>query len=76
MGGFKVEKINHVGIPTDDRGASIDFYRDLIGLEVIPTRSKATRWSGRAPKMARWYTSSNPEMETPPVSTLHSKWMT
>lgn len=33
---FKVETINHVGIPTDDRGASIAFFRDLIGLEVIP----------------------------------------
>ena len=36
MGSFKIEKINHVGIPTDNRGASIAFYRDLIGLEVIP----------------------------------------
>ncbi len=36
MGGFKVEKINHVGLPTDDRAASIGFFRDLIGLEVIP----------------------------------------
>ena len=36
MPNFKVEKINHVGIPTDDRGASIAFFRDLIGLEVIP----------------------------------------
>ena len=36
MANFKVEKINHVGIPTDDRGASIAFYRDLIGLKVIP----------------------------------------
>ncbi len=36
MGTFKVESINHVGIPTDDRAASIAFYRDLIGLEVIP----------------------------------------
>ena len=33
---FKVEKINHVGIPTDDRASSIAFFRDLIGLEVIP----------------------------------------
>ena len=36
MRNFKIEKINHVGIPTDNRGASIAFYRDLIGLEVIP----------------------------------------
>ncbi len=36
MGSFKVEKINHVGLPTSDRGASIAFYRDLIGLQVIP----------------------------------------
>ena len=36
MPAFKVEKINHVGIPTDDRAASIAFFRDLIGLEVIP----------------------------------------
>lgn len=33
---FNVEKINHVGIPTADRAASIGFYRDLLGLEVIP----------------------------------------
>ena len=36
MANFNVEKINHVGIPTDDRGASIAFYRDLVGLKVIP----------------------------------------
>ena len=36
MPNFKVEKINHVGIPTDNRAASIGFFRDLIGLEVIP----------------------------------------
>ena len=36
MPNFKVETINHVGIPTDDRAASIAFFRDLIGLEVIP----------------------------------------
>ena len=36
MRAFRVEKINHVGIPTDDREASIAFFRDLIGLEVIP----------------------------------------
>jgi catechol 2,3-dioxygenase-like lactoylglutathione lyase family enzyme len=36
MSGFIVEKINHVGIPTEDRRKSIAFFRDLIGLEVIP----------------------------------------
>ena len=36
MPSFKVEKINHVGIPTDDRAKSIAFFSDLIGLEVIP----------------------------------------
>ena len=36
MGDFKVQKINHVGLPTADRAASIAFYRDLIGLKVIP----------------------------------------
>ena len=36
MRDFKVEKINHVGIPTYDRAKSISFFRDLMGLEVIP----------------------------------------
>lgn len=36
MPNFKIETINHVGIPTADRAASIGFYRDLLGLEVIP----------------------------------------
>lgn len=33
---FKIEKINHVGLPTSDRAASIGFFRDVLGLEVIP----------------------------------------
>lgn len=36
MPNFKIEKINHVGVPIADRAASIGFYRDLLGLEVIP----------------------------------------
>ncbi len=36
MAKFKVEKINHVGIPTADRAASIAFFHGLLGLEVIP----------------------------------------
>lgn len=36
MADFKIETINHVGVPTADRAASLGFYRDLLGLEVIP----------------------------------------
>ncbi len=36
MAGFKVESINHVGLPISDRAKSLAFYRDIIGLQVIP----------------------------------------
>ena len=36
MPDFKIETINHVGVPSADRAASLGFYRDLLGLEVIP----------------------------------------
>ncbi len=36
MAQFKIEKINHVGIPTGDRAASIAFFSGVLGLEVIP----------------------------------------
>ncbi len=33
---FSIEKINHVGVSIGNRVASLGFYRDLLGLEVIP----------------------------------------
>ncbi|MEC7837551.1 MAG: VOC family protein [Chloroflexota bacterium] len=34
---IKIKKINHVGISISDRKNSLKFYRDLLGLEVIPS---------------------------------------
>lgn len=36
MANFKIEKINHVGLPVSDRAASIAFFSGLLGLEIIP----------------------------------------
>ena len=33
----RIKTINHVGIPIKDRKDSLPFYRDLLGLEVIPS---------------------------------------
>jgi catechol 2,3-dioxygenase-like lactoylglutathione lyase family enzyme len=35
--GVRIKTINHVGIPITDRKDSLPFYRDLLGLEVIPS---------------------------------------
>jgi len=34
---IKVRTINHVGIGVKDRKASLKFYRDILGLEVVPS---------------------------------------
>ncbi len=34
---MKIKTINHVGIPVRDRKVALEFYRDLLGLEVIPS---------------------------------------
>ncbi len=34
---IRVKTINHVGIPIWDRRASLKFYRDVLGLQVIPS---------------------------------------
>ena len=37
MARIKINTINHVGIGVKDRRASLKFYRDLLGLEIIPS---------------------------------------
>lgn len=37
MTAFKLTKVNHVAYPIQDRRRSISFYRDLLGVEVIPS---------------------------------------
>jgi catechol 2,3-dioxygenase-like lactoylglutathione lyase family enzyme len=34
---IKINTINHVGLPVRDRRVSLKFYRDILGLEVIPS---------------------------------------
>lgn len=34
---MKIKTINHVGIPVKDRKVALKFYRDVLGLEVIPS---------------------------------------
>lgn len=34
---MKLKTINHVGIPVMDRKVALKFYRDVLGLEVIPS---------------------------------------
>ncbi len=34
---MKVRTINHIGLPIKDRKIALEFYRDLLGLEVIPS---------------------------------------
>jgi len=34
---MKLKTINHVGIPVMDRKIALKFYRDVLGLEVIPS---------------------------------------
>lgn len=33
---IKLNKVNHIGYPISDRRRSLAFYRDLLGLELIP----------------------------------------
>ena len=35
--GIRIKTINHVGIPIWDRRVSLPFYRDILGLQVIPS---------------------------------------
>lgn len=32
----RIKTINHIGVPVSDRKTSLPFYRDLVGLEIIP----------------------------------------
>jgi glyoxylase I family protein len=34
---MKIKTVNHVGLPVRDRKVSLKFYRDILGLEVIPS---------------------------------------
>ncbi len=34
---MKMRTINHVGLPVKDRKVALKFYRDILGLEVIPS---------------------------------------
>ena len=34
---MKIKTINHVGLPVRDRKVALKFYRDILGLEVIPS---------------------------------------
>lgn len=34
---MKIRTINHVGLPVRDRKVALKFYRDILGLEVIPS---------------------------------------
>ncbi|MEC7837521.1 MAG: VOC family protein [Chloroflexota bacterium] len=44
---IKIKKINHVGIPINDRKASFSLYMDFLGLKVIPSMvdEKHVIWS-------------------------------
>ena len=48
--GVRIRTINHVGIPISDRKKSLPFYRDLVGLELIPSMEDgdALIWSETA----------------------------
>jgi catechol 2,3-dioxygenase-like lactoylglutathione lyase family enzyme len=37
MAGIRIRRINHVALPIGDRRTSLPFYRDLLGLKVIPS---------------------------------------
>ena len=38
MTGISIIRINHVGIPITDRKKTLPFYRDLLGISVIPSQ--------------------------------------
>ena len=40
---MKIRTINHVGLPVKDRRVALKFYRDVLGLEVIPSMVDAER---------------------------------
>ena len=44
---IKIKKINHVGIPINDRKKSFDLYKKLLGLTIIPSMvdEKHVIWS-------------------------------
>tara|TARA_B100001750_G_C15504892_1_gene599709 strand:+ start:1623 stop:2057 length:435 start_codon:yes stop_codon:yes gene_type:complete len=35
---IKISRINHVGIPITDRKKTLPFYRDILGLKIIPSQ--------------------------------------
>ena len=37
MAGIQIRRVNHVALPIVDRRNSLPFYRDLLGLKVIPS---------------------------------------
>jgi catechol 2,3-dioxygenase-like lactoylglutathione lyase family enzyme len=37
MAGIQIRRVNHVALPIVDRRKSLPFYRDLLGLKVIPS---------------------------------------
>ncbi len=37
MAGIRIRTVNHVGVPIKDRRVSLKFYRDILGLQVIPS---------------------------------------
>lgn len=37
MGEIKIKRVNHVAYPISDRKKSLPFYRDVLGLDVIPS---------------------------------------
>ena len=37
MAAIRVTRINHVAVPIADRRKALPFYRDLLGLKVIPS---------------------------------------
>lgn len=46
-GEIHVQRVNHVGIPISDRKKSLAFWRDVVGLQVIPSMvdSKNIVWT-------------------------------
>ncbi len=38
MGGISIRKINHQSMPFRDRSAALAFWRDLVGLKVVPSQ--------------------------------------
>lgn len=34
---IRIKKVNHIALPISDRKKTLPFYRDVLGLEVIPS---------------------------------------